>query len=373
VTIAPTEKWSVAARACALVFLALVAFGLTFLAVKAAASWQRASPTGSPAGMAWIPGGEFTMGSELPDARADERPAHRVQVDGFWMDATEVTNARFREFVDATGYVTTAEKPPDAAAIMSQMPPGTPAPSQENLVPGSLVFTPTQHPVPLDDIRQWWRWTPGADWRHPQGPDSSIENKDDYPVVQVSWDDAVAFAAWAGKRLPTEAEWEFAARGGMDEKHFVWGDQPISDVQPQANIWQGIFPYQNLATDGHAGTAPVQSFAPNGYHLFDMAGNVWEWCGDWYAADAYTRRAADGAVANPQGPQQAFDPRRPEMPQRSQRGGSFLCNAAYCSSYRPSARMGCAPDTGMSHVGFRCLTTPAMWQQEHHRGAEQRQ
>jgi sulfatase modifying factor 1 len=372
VTILPSETKSLAARACGLVFLALLAFGLTFLAVRAAGSRQSAWSGSGPPGMAWIPGGEFTMGSELADARADERPAHRVKVDGFWMDDTEVTNAGFRKFVQATGYLTTAEKPPDIAAIMSQLPPGTPPPRKENLVPGSLVFTPTEHPVPLNDIRQWWKWTPGADWRHPQGPDSSIEGKDDHPVVHVSWDDALAYATWAGKRLPTEAEWEFAARGGLDGKHFVWGDEPVSDVKPQANIWQGTFPSHNSAADGYVSTAPVKSFAPNGYRLFDMAGNVWEWCSDWYAADAYARRASDGVVANPQGPRQGFDPGRPEMPQRSQRGGSFLCNAVYCSSYRPGARMGCAPDTGMSHVGFRCLMTPAMWQHEHQKEAPSR-
>ena len=328
----------------------------------------------APPGMAWIPGGEFTMGSELPDARADERPGHRVRVDGFWMDATEVTNSQFSKFVGETGYVTTAEKPPDITAIMSQMPAGTPPPAEENLVPGSLVFTPTENPVPLDDIRQWWKWTPGADWRHPEGPESSIDGSGDHPVVHVSWDDATAYATWAGKRLPTEAEWEFAARGGMDQKHFVWGDEPISDMRPQANVWQGTFPSYNLATDGYARTAPVKSFLPNRYGLFDMAGNVWEWCSDWFAVDAYPRRASGAVISNPTGPEQTFDPRRPEMPQRSQRGGSFLCHAVYCSSYRPSARMGCAPDTGMSHVGFRCVVTPAMrQQQQHHVGAVSQQ
>ena len=334
--------------------LAAAAFATTFGVVKLLHSQS------TPLGMVWIPGGGFTMGSELPDARPDERPTHRVIVNGFWMDATEVTNRQFREFVEASGHVTTAETAPDVAAIMGQMPPGTPMPPAENLVPGSLVFNAPDHPVALDDIRQWWTWTPGADWRHPEGPGSSIEGKEDYPVVHVSWDDAAAYAKWAGKRLPTEAEWEFAARGGMDGRHFVWGDEPVSDTRPQANIWQGSFPHENQATDGYTRTAPVRSFSPNGYGLFDMAGNVWEWCGDWYAVDAYAQRANGSVLSNPLGPQRSFDPRRPEMPQRIQRGGSFLCNAAYCSSYRPSARMGCAPDTGMSHVGFRCVVTPDM-------------
>ncbi len=308
--------------------------------------------------MVWIPGGEFTMGSERSDARADEAPAHRVRVDGFWMDASEVTNAQFQKFVAATGYKTTAERAPNLEAIMSQVPPGTPPPAPELLVPGSMVFTPTSGPVRLDDFRQWWKWTPGADWRHPEGPQSTIEGRDEHPVVQVSWDDAVAYAQWAGKRLPTEAEWEFAARGGLNEKPFVWGNEDVSDIHPQSNIWQGKFPYENHGADGYQRTAPGKKFAPNGFGLYDMAGNVWEWCSDWYSPAAYRQRGATAVANNPRGPEQSFDPRRPQMPQRSQRGGSFLCNATYCSSYRPSARMGCTPDTGMSHVGFRCVMTP---------------
>jgi sulfatase modifying factor 1 len=295
------------------------------------------------------------MGSELPDARPDEQPAHRVRVDGFWIDETEVTNAQFARFVEATGYVTTAERPPDLAEIMSQMPPGTPPPPAEKMVPSSMVFVPTPRPVPLDDFSQWWVWTPGADWRHPEGPDSTIQGREDHPVVHVSWDDAVAYAKWAHKQLPTEAEWEFAARGGLDARHFIWGDEKVSDTKRQANIWQGVFPSENLATDGFARTAPVKSFPPNGYGLYDMAGNVWEWCSDWFAVDAYAHRAGHGVVENPTGPQQSYDPQQPRMPLRTQRGGSFLCNPVYCASYRPSARMGNSPDTGMSHVGFRCV------------------
>jgi sulfatase modifying factor 1 len=305
----------------------------------------------------WIPGGEFTMGTDSELGWPDEKPAHRVYVDGFWMDETEVTNAQFRAFVEATGYVTTAEKPPDLEEILRQSKPGTPPPPKEKLVPGSLVFQPTDGPVPLNDYTQWWHWTPGANWRHPEGPGSSIEGKDDHPVVHVSWDDAVAYAKWAGKRLPTEAEWERAARGGLEGKPYVWGDEKPTDTQVFANIWQGAFPYRNTAADGFVRTAPVKSFEPNGYGLYDMAGNVWEWCSDLYRADLYRQRVGQGLIVNPSGPSEAMDPRNPRAKSRVERGGSFLCNDSYCSRYRPSARHGCSPDTGMSHVGFRCVTS----------------
>jgi formylglycine-generating enzyme required for sulfatase activity len=311
-----------------------------------------------PAGMVWIPGGEFTMGTDLEMGWADEKPAHRVRVDGFWIDETDVTNAQFRRFVEATHYVTTAEKPPNPDELLAQMPPGTPRPPKEKLVAGSLVFTPPKGPVSLRDFSQWWTWTPGADWRHPQGPGSSIAGKDDHPVVQVSWDDAVAYAKWAGKRLPTEAEWERAARGGLDNKAYVWGDDAPSDTNIHANIWQGEFPHKNTAADGYAATSPVKAFAPNGYGLYDMSGNVWQWCADWYQIDLYRVRAGHGVIVNPRGPEKSFDPRQPYSPLRVQKGGSFLCNDSYCSRYRPSARHGCTPDTGMSHIGFRCALTP---------------
>lgn len=298
------------------------------------------------------------MGSDDPRAWPDERPVHRVHVDGFWMDEHEVTNAEFRRFVEQTGYVTTAERPPDLAEILRQSPPGTPPPAAEALVPGSLVFSPPDHPVPLDDFGQWWTWTPGASWRHPEGPTSSIEGKDDHPVVHVSWYDAVAYATWAGKRLPTEAEWERAARGGLERRPFVWGDVPPSDGSIFANIWQGHFPDDNTARDGFVRTAPVGSFPANGFGLHDMAGNVWEWCADWYRRDLYAERASRGMVRNPDGPNRSSDPNRPFMPLRAQRGGSFLCNDSYCSRYRPGARHGSSPDTGMSHVGFRCVMSP---------------
>lgn len=319
------------------------------------ATTQQSAPHDAPSGMVWIRGGEFTMGSDHPLGRPDELPLHRVRVDGFWMDATEVTNAQFQEFVEATGYVTTAERAVDWAELRKQLPPGTPKPPEERLQPGSMVFTPPAGSVPLEDIQQWWTWTRGASWRHPDGPGSSTEGKADHPVVQVSWDDALAYCQWAGKRLPTEAEWEYAARGGLDRQPFVWGDAPLSEEVPTANIWQGAFPHSNTKADGYVRTAPVRSFAANGYGLYDMAGNVWEWCSDWYRPDAYALRSADALAVNPSGPEKSYDARRPYMPQRVQRGGSYLCNDVYCASYRPAARMPCSPDTGMSHVGFRCV------------------
>jgi len=330
------------------------AFGVTYGLI----TWSRhptPEPSGGPPGMVWVPGGEFTMGSDSDLGWPDEKPAHRVRVDGFWMDGTEVTNAQFRRFVEAASYLTTAERSPDVDAILSQMPPGTPPPPKEKLVPGSLVFRKTDGPVDLRDYSRWWKWTPGACWKHPEGPGSTTEGREDHPVVQVSWDDAVAYAAWAGKRLPTEAEWEFAARGGLEGKPYVWGDEPFSEEQPQANIWQGEFPWKNTARDGYEGTAPAGSYAPNGYGLYDMAGNVWEWCADWHDRDLYKKRAGRGVVVNPTGPERSSDRTRPYTPQHVQRGGSFLCNDAYCSRYRPSARRGCPPDAGMSHVGFRCV------------------
>jgi len=317
----------------------------------------------APEGMVWVPGGEFTMGTdsgEDPDAWPAESPPHKVRVDGFWMDETEVTNAEFREFVEDTGYVTTAEKAPKLEDVMAQVPPGTPPPPQEALVAGAVVFVQTPYPVPLNNPGQWWRYVPGADWRHPTGPNSSIEGKDDHPVVHVSWFDAQAYAEWAGKRLPTEAEWEYAARGGMDEKRFIWGEDAPGDGTVFANIWQGRFPNENLKTDGYVRTAPVKSFPPNGYGLYDMAGNVWEWCSDWYRHDLYKQRVGKGVIDNPKGPDEAYNPENPYADERVIRGGSFLCHDSYCASYRPSARQGNTPDTGMSHVGFRCVVTPDM-------------
>jgi len=318
---------------------------------------------GTPSGMVWVPGGEFRMGSADPLARADELPVHRVRVDGFWIDRTEVTNAQFAEFVAATGYKTVAERPVDWEEMKKQCPPGTPRPADEMLQPGALVFTPPDHPVDLRAYGEWWSWTLGASWRHPEGPGSSIEGREGHPVVHIAFEDALAYCAWAGKRLPTEAEWEYAARGGLDGSVNVWGDEPVDATR--CNIWQGHFPDRNTGEDGFARTAPAGSFPANGYGLYDMAGNVWEWCGDLYRPDTYARRmlevGPDGVTANPIGPKSSLDPRNPDAPEtRVHRGGSFLCNDSYCASYRPSARMSCTPDTGMSHLGFRCVVTPQM-------------
>jgi formylglycine-generating enzyme required for sulfatase activity len=328
--------------------LGVLVFAVLFIGRRMATPGPKA---GDPSGMVWIPGGEFTMGTDSAWGRPEEKPAHRVRVGGFWMDRTEVTNAQFREFVQATGYRTTAEKAPDVEEIMKQVPAGTPRPSPEALLPGSLVFTPPGKAVPLNDPSNWWTWTPGADWRHPRGPGSTLDGLDAHPVVHVSWEDAREYARWGRKRLPTEAEWEFAARGGLEGRAFVWGDDPRPGGRCMANVWQGRFPVENTVEDGYEFTAPVGSFPPNGYGLVDMAGNVWEWCLDVYDPRAYSRAA---------GPSLLLDPLVKDCPgavtlQRAQRGGSFLCSDTFCFRYRPSARQGCAPDTGMSHVGFRCV------------------
>jgi formylglycine-generating enzyme len=331
---------------------------LAAAAVMQAAAESSNASNQSPAGMVWIPGGEFEMGSVDALARPDERPIHLVRVDGFWMDTTEVTNAQFAEFVRATNYVTVAERAVDWEELKKQLPPGTAKPDDRMLQPGSLVFTPPDHPVDLRRFDQWWSWTTGASWQHPRGPDSSIEGRDNFPVVHVAYEDALAYCKWAGKRLPTEAEWEFAARGGLSKKVNVWGDEPV-DAR-RANTWQGHFPDKNTAEDGFERAAPVGSFPANGYGLHDMAGNVWEWCSDLYRPDTYARQmllAGKGAViVDPAGPERSLDPRNPNAPEsRVHRGGSFLCNDSYCASYRPSARMAAPPDSGMEHLGFRCV------------------
>ncbi len=316
--------------------IAVVAVGILAAAGLTLAAWTLFWP---PQGMVWVPGGEFWMGDDMfPDA-----PPHRVYVDGFWMDRTEVTNAQFEKFVKQTGYQTVAERKPDPKDF-----PGVP---EEKLVPGSIVFTPPTEAVPLTEHYRWWQYVPGACWRHPEGPGSSLKGRENHPVVHVCWEDAIAYARWAGKRLPTEAEWEFAARGGLDRKPFVWGDELTPGGKWQANIWQGRFPRENTARDGFPRTAPVASFPANGFGVHDLAGNVWEWCADWYQPEYYKL----SPKRNPRGPDSSHDPLEPGIPKRVQRGGSFLCSDEYCVRYRPGGRGKGAVDSGQSHAGFRCV------------------
>jgi formylglycine-generating enzyme required for sulfatase activity len=315
-----------------------------------------AAPEPAPAGMVWIPGGEFSMGSaaeaealcDIAGITRDAQPIHRVAVDGFWMAATEVTNAQFAKFVDATGYMTIAERKPNAADF-----PGAPP---DLLVPGSTVFTPPDRPVNLRNTMEWWSWVPGANWRHPSGPGSSIEGRETHPVVHIAYADAEAYATWAGSRLPTEAEWEFAARGGLAGALYAWGDELMPAGTHHANIHQGTFPQRDEGLDGFAGLAPVARFPPNRYGLHDVAGNVWEWVSDWYRADYYaTLAAAGGAAHNPRGPADSHDPAEPGANKRVIRGGSFLCTDQYCSRYLVGTRGKSEISTGSSHVGFRTV------------------
>lgn len=310
----------------------------------------------APKGMVWIPGGEFSMGSAKPTgaddntagmlATSDSRPVHRVRVNAFWMDSTEVTNAQFAAFVAATGYKTVAETAPSHEEF-----PDTP---EEMLVPGSAVFNPPGQPVPLNDPLQWWAWVDGADWRHPEGPGSSVKGRENHPVVHIAYADAEAYARWAGKRLPTEAEWEFAARGGLSGKVYPWGDDFAPGGKAMTNSFQGHFPDHNSGHDGHVATAPVASFPANGYGLYDVAGNAWEWTSDWYRPDTYAKRA--GSVAdNPQGPESAYDPDEPGQAKRVHRGGSFLCTEQYCSRYMVGTRGKGEVNTGTNHLSFRLV------------------
>ncbi|SFN40454.1 Formylglycine-generating enzyme, required for sulfatase activity, contains SUMF1/FGE domain [Chitinophaga sp. YR627] len=326
---------------------------------------QNNQPSGTPAGdstasltesdtlnrMVLIPGGTFTMGADDAEAHPDEKPRHDVHVDSFWMDEHEVTNAEFAAFVKATGYLTTAERPISKEELMQQLPAGSPEPDSSMLLPGSIVFTPPSHPVPLDDVSQWWSFIQGASWQHPGGPTTNITGKEHLPVVHISWNDAQAFAEWAGKRLPTEAEWEYAARGGLKDQPYPWGTEALTTGKVKANTWNGHFPYQNTQTDGYFGAAPVKSFAPNAYGLYDMSGNVWEWCADWYDSRYYGLKQGD----NPKGPAAGYDPEDPATAKHTIRGGSFMCTDEYCSGYRVTARMKTSPESGLENLGFRCV------------------
>jgi len=314
-----------------------------------------ASGISIPDGMVFIPGGTFSMGGVDPrgltnggsEAFADARPIHRVSVDPIFMDTHEVTNAEFAAFVEATGYATIAEQKPTAEEF-----PGVP---EDQLVAGSLVFTPPPKGSNPSQYVQWWRWQPGADWQHPYGPDSNIEGKGDWPVVHVAWEDAAAYAKWAGKRLPTEAEWEFAARGGQSGELYAWGNQWHPEGSAMANTFQGTFPTENTAGDGFTRLAPVGQYPANPFGLQDMAGNVWEWCADWYHYSYYQMLGSDQVHENPAGPDQSFDPTEPGMRKKVQRGGSFLCTDQYCSRYMVGSRGRGEWRTGSDHVGFRCV------------------
>ena len=301
----------------------------------------------APPGMVWIPAGEFWMGSDEPKF-ADARPWHRVRLSGYWIDKNLVTNAQFARFVAATHYVTVAERKPKAEDFPNAPP--------EVLVPGSVVFTPPSHAVPLDNGMQWWAYVPGANWRHPQGPSSTIKGRETYPVVHIAYEDAEAYAKWVGERLPTEAEFEYAERGGLDRAPYAWGKEFNPGGKFMANTFQGHFPEKDTGADGHIGISPVGSYKANGYGLYDMSGNVWEWTSDWYRPDYYKMLAANGPVAvNPKGPEDSIDPSEPGVSKKVHRGGSFLCSDQYCSRYMPGGRGKGEPSTSTNHLGFRLV------------------
>lgn len=337
---------------------------LTALAFAAAGVAETTSKQTIPKGMKWIPAGTFTMGGVDKFAKSNEQPLHKVKLDGFYMAETPVTNAQFAEFVKQTGYVTTAEKAVDLDELMKQLPPGTPAPPADVLQPASLVFKQPTQQVDLRNFTAWWSWEKGANWRHPQGKSSNIKGKENHPVVHVSWFDANAYAKWAGGQLPTEAQFEYAARGGLEQQPFVWGSERPEEGEVKQNIWEGNFPLHNTVKDGFFGTNPVKQFKANGYGLYGMSGNVWEWCSDLYHVSYYKTLPKDQITENPTGPKTSYDPNEPGVDKRVTRGGSFLCNDQYCAGYRTSARMNTSPDTSLEHTGFRIAMTKTQWQEK---------
>ncbi|WP_223826728.1 formylglycine-generating enzyme family protein [Flagellimonas sp. S3867] len=315
-----------------------------------------------PEGMVWIPGGTFKQGAVPQDNEAmhHEKPAHEVAVDGFFMDTTLVTNAKFSKFVKETSYVTVAERIPDWEELKAQLPEGTPKPPDSILQPGSLVFKKTKSSVPnLYDFSQWWTWAIGASWKHPEGPGSSIKGKDNHPAVHISHEDALAYCKWANRRLPTEAEWEYAARAGNSNTTYFWGND-VAELSKFANTWEGEFPVENTKVDGFEGSSPVGTFPANDFELYDMSGNVWEWTNDWYNPKYYQELLIKGIVRNPVGAAQPYNPTNPYAKEKVIRGGSFLCSDSYCASYRISARMASTMDSSMGHLGFRTVVSTDM-------------
>lgn len=315
-----------------------------------------------PNGMVWIPGGSFMQGAVDQDKMAmpQEKPQHPAMVDGFFMDATEVTNGQFSKFVEETGYITIAERAIDWEDMKNQLPAGTPKPHDSILQPGSLLFKKTKTALPnLYDFSQWWHWSIGVNWKHPSGPESSLEDKENHPVVHVSYQDAEAYCKWAGRRLPTETEWEYAARGNKKTTYF-WGDDG-TQLSKMVNSWEGEFPLNNTLEDGFERTAPVKSYPANDFGLFDMAGNVWEFTSDWYNLKYYDELATSKAIAiNPKGALKPYNPNNPYLQEKIIKGGSFLCSDSYCASYRVSSRMGTSLDSSSEHIGFRTVATPEM-------------
>jgi len=328
---------------------------LLLLLVSSCGDSEKKTEAQKNQGMAMIPPADFLMGGNDELTRPDELPRHRVILDSFLMDETEVTNAQFEQFVEQTKYITTAEKKPKWEDLKEQLPEGAAKPDDSALVPGSLVFNPPKGEVDLNNLYQWWSWVQGASWKHPVGPGSDIKGLDNHPVIHVSWFDANEYCKWADKSLPTEAQWEWAARGGLDDQPYTWGSENIEKGNPKANTWEGKFPTSNSGKDGFVVTAPVKSFPPNNYGLYDIAGNVWEWTSDWYRNDYYEMGNKPEGIKNPPGPVDSFDPVEICAEKKVQRGGSFLCNESYCSGYRVAFRQKASPDTGLSHSGFRCV------------------